>query len=418
MTAPREDAAHGGRRRRWLFRALALLLPVAALGLLEIALRLSGSFEDEALSTPHVEFEEGEPFFPAWHEKLATPKPENTLRVFTLGGSCTLGSGVRDNFSRRLGRLLASERPDVSVEVVNGGMLAFGSHRVLEVMKEAAAYEPDLYVAYLGHNEFLEPIFFDPDGWVRRTVKTNRFARQFRTVRWIRSWFGGEIEAAKPVLARQFFGNTRFPLIRSPEQFEIRLEFLKDNLRAMAAFAEAKGIRLIVAPAVPNLLWPPGQTERGPSGLPARCHELLTRWKVQVGTGNWASACRTFDELRAETEDGSALGRYLAGIDRLAHGDDEGALLLLVRANELDRHGDRANPRIAAAILDACREQEVEAIDLRGSLHGGIGEDFQALRSGVGRMLFIDHCHPTEAGHARIAAGLLGPVLAALSERR
>ena len=41
-------------------------------------------------------------------------------------------------------------------EVINAGLLSYGSYRVAMVMEELITYEPDLFIVYTGHNEFLE----------------------------------------------------------------------------------------------------------------------------------------------------------------------------------------------------------------------------------------------------------------------
>ena len=41
-------------------------------------------------------------------------------------------------------------------EVINAGGISYASYRVALVVKELAAYAPDLFVVYSGHNEFLE----------------------------------------------------------------------------------------------------------------------------------------------------------------------------------------------------------------------------------------------------------------------
>ena len=40
--------------------------------------------------------------------------------------------------------------------MINAGAISYASYRVKNLMAELAQYEPDLYIAYMGHNEFLE----------------------------------------------------------------------------------------------------------------------------------------------------------------------------------------------------------------------------------------------------------------------
>ena len=41
-------------------------------------------------------------------------------------------------------------------DVVNAGGISYASYRVAGVMEELTRYQPDLFVVYTGHNEFLE----------------------------------------------------------------------------------------------------------------------------------------------------------------------------------------------------------------------------------------------------------------------
>ena len=41
-------------------------------------------------------------------------------------------------------------------EVINSGGVSYASYRVANILEELTEYEPDLFVVYTGHNEFLE----------------------------------------------------------------------------------------------------------------------------------------------------------------------------------------------------------------------------------------------------------------------
>ena len=78
------------------------------------------------------------------------PKPEGTARVFVVGESAAglLGAG-EDGLAAYLGGVLGG-RP---VEIINCGMGAYESLRILDVFREALAYSPDLIVVLSGNNE-------------------------------------------------------------------------------------------------------------------------------------------------------------------------------------------------------------------------------------------------------------------------
>jgi len=390
------------RRRAWAFRIVAMLLPLLLLGALELAFLVFGAYGPESDENPHVSFVTDEDYFPRWERTLAMPKPEGTLRIFALGGSTTMGSGSERPFVHHLRARLARELPGRRVEVVNGGMVAFGSHRIFEVMKEAAEFDPDLYVVYLGHNEFLEEIFFDPEGLLAQQERLARLARSFRVVNFLRSLFG-DVSPPKPKLQRHFFGNTAFPLIRSDEQYRLRLEFLRTNVRQMIRFARARGAVIVLSPAVPNLLWEPGNPEHGP-GYAARSGE----WDAAFGRGRRAfragddrAAIAAFREAHG-IDDRHALSWWCVGLAHLSAGETEAGVDALLRANLLDRRGDRANSDVADVIREVSAEEGAVLHDFWPVFLDAVPDDFRRIRTGAGEPLFVDHCHPGDRGHEMI----------------
>ena len=95
-----------------------------------------------------------------WFNKQRFPKkkPSGTYRIFSMGGSTTYGRPYDDalSFSGWLREFLPAADPSRQWEVINAGGISYASYRVTVVMEELARYEPDLFIIYSGHNEFLE----------------------------------------------------------------------------------------------------------------------------------------------------------------------------------------------------------------------------------------------------------------------
>jgi len=161
-------------RRVWLFRGVAIFIgPILFLCLMELVLWIAGYGFDphptikcrvagQSYRGDNVKFgwrfftpilaREFEPFaFPA-------RKPAETCRIFVLGASAAQGI---PNHSFCLGRflqvMLQKQFPDVHFEVITATMAAINSHVVVEIAKDCARYEPDLFVVYLGNNEVIGP---------------------------------------------------------------------------------------------------------------------------------------------------------------------------------------------------------------------------------------------------------------------
>jgi len=85
-------------------------------------------------------------------------RPAGVYRVFCLGGSTTFGRPYDDttSFPGWLRELLPLACPKQRWEVINAGGVSYASYRVAALMEELAQYDPDLFIVYTGHNEFLE----------------------------------------------------------------------------------------------------------------------------------------------------------------------------------------------------------------------------------------------------------------------
>ena len=85
-------------------------------------------------------------------------KPEGTYRIFSIGGSTTHGRPYDDatSFSGWLREYLKATSTERNWEVINAGGVSYASYRAALLMEELIQYEPDLFIIYSGHNEFLE----------------------------------------------------------------------------------------------------------------------------------------------------------------------------------------------------------------------------------------------------------------------
>lgn len=388
------------------FRAIAAALPFLALGLLEGAFRIADAY-GPTWENPNVAFKPGTQFFPEWKKDLV-PKPSGTFRIFALGGSSTMGFGVTRPFAQVLEERLAESRPGPRWQVVNGGMGASGSHRVFEVMKKAGRLEPDLFLLYIGHNEFLEEVFYDPGGLVGRQQRLALFLRSFHVVNWLNSLVDlaplGRTAMRKARLDRQFLGSGKFPLIKSPEQYRARLAFLASNLELMIEYCRAHGVPVVVVAEVPNLMWPPGNSVHGPR-YAARAQE----WDRLLEAGKAAADAKRYEAAVASLSAATAIdGEFAEAHHRLGRafiglGRKDDARRELLEADLLDRRGLRSNTEIVETMRDVCRRSSTPFFDAWGLFHDRPWEEYGPF----GDRLFIDHCHPTEKGHDVLAEGIL-----------
>jgi tetratricopeptide (TPR) repeat protein len=87
-----------------------------------------------------------------------TVKSSGTYRIFVLGESAAQGTpDCAYGFGRILKALLSHAHPGTNFEVITAAMPAINSHVVVEITRDLARYQPDLFVVYMGNNEVIGP---------------------------------------------------------------------------------------------------------------------------------------------------------------------------------------------------------------------------------------------------------------------
>ena len=155
--------------KKILFTGSLIVLPVLFLALLESLLRLSGYGDSYPLFTQKAGFYHTNQNFARKYfssrditipqliaKQFPIKKSGKTLRIVVLGGSTTAGFpyDVNIGFAPMLREHLQTDNPDKNIEVINLGISAVNSHTVLDMLDQVWKIQPDLFVIYMGHNEF------------------------------------------------------------------------------------------------------------------------------------------------------------------------------------------------------------------------------------------------------------------------
>ena len=214
--------------RGWVLRlSLCVLSPILCFGLLEGGLRLGGygyptgfflGPDANGVCTTNYRF--GWRFFPRPlardpHPCTLSLKPAGAVRIFVLGGSAAMGTpDPAFSFGKVLAVMLREQYPGVQFEVVNGAMTAINSHVALEIARDCAARQPDLFVVYMGNNEVIGP--YGP-GTVFQQWSPSR--SMIRTSLWVKSTRSrGVARRRRRLLPRR--SRPRGPLARSGDVHE------------------------------------------------------------------------------------------------------------------------------------------------------------------------------------------------------
>jgi len=260
--------------KRILFMAITLALPLAALALLEGALRLAGwggyppflrlagslpSGEQVALVEPAA----SKPYFfanptrPGYAEEtnFLMPKPAGTVRIFLVGESAAKGYPQPRNLGMAsfLQAMLAEVWPDRRVEVISLGTTAVASFPLVYLVRDAVRFDPDLFVFYVGNNEFFGAYgvaSINASGtlptWALPAV---RLARGLAIVQAVEGFVHRTADESR-TLMEQMVGQTMVPA-DSPLRAAAARN-LETNLSQMLAAVEAAGLPALVCTTASN----------------------------------------------------------------------------------------------------------------------------------------------------------------------
>lgn len=424
------------KRRKWLFRlAAAVFAPLLFLVLLEGGLRLGGYGEPtsfylgpDAEGNYATNLHFGWRFFPPAIARnpipgQITPKPAGTIRVFVLGSSAALGMPSPSfSFGRILETMLRDRYPGVKFEVVNAAMTAVNSHVVLEIARDCAAREPDLFVVYMGNNEVVGPYgpgtvfeqwspsltLIRANIWLKSTRTGQLFAdaiEHFRDPSDLRAWRGMEMFMANQVAD----DDPRLPAV---------YDNFRRNLTDVCAVARRSGAPVVLSTVAVNLKDFPPFASRHRSDLSA---DDLAEWNSVYQAGvelesksQWPEASEKY-EAAAQIDDHFADLAFRTARCLAASGRPVKARERYDAARDLDVLRFRADSQINAAIRQVAAEQGPFGVRLADAEQALSASDLSS--GGVpGDQLFYEHVHLTFDGNYLLARSVLDQVEAALPQ--
>jgi tetratricopeptide (TPR) repeat protein len=441
---PRRDAARQGRPGEspasplplWKKLLFSVLATAIFFGGVELALALLGVepvlYDDD----PYVGFSSTVPHFVAASaggervmetagnklrlfnpQSFAADKPDDVTRVFCLGGSTTYGRPYGDvtSFCGWLRELLAAARPERRFEVVNAGGISYASYRVALLMEELAGYEPDLFVIYSGHNEFLErrtygDVLATPRpvrGLAALASRTRIFTAAQRVAERLRPAPESSTEG-KPQLDDEV--RTLLDASVGPDAYhrddswrEQVLRHYRFSLARMVDVARAAGAGAVFVNPAANLRHSSPFKSEHREGLGEaegeRWQTLFDQAEAAHQAGRSADALAVLDQAAA-IDDRYAHLHYLRGQVLDALGRPAEAKVAYERARDEDVCPLRALGEMRAIVDEVAAEREVSVVDFIDLVErlspGGI----------PGEQVFLDHVHPTVEGNRRLALAI------------
>ncbi len=418
-------------RRRWAFRLCAILVALLPFVLLEIGLRLCDVANPTKYDDPFVGFSELHPQFERDEEtgkyvtalsrqeyfgrqEFAAEKPANGFRAFCLGGSTVNGRpySFETAFPQWMERELAAGDSSTQYEIINCGGISYASYRLKPLLKEVLHDQPDLVVLATGHNEFLEDRTY-------RDIKQRSAARQ---------WIENKFYSLRTVtLARRIWDSRKETTTADrtllPEKLDTRLDhpsgyasYHRDqqwrrdiethfdhSLRSMIAMCRQADVPVILVRLGSNLRdCPPFKSEHkaGLTDAAEREWQRLFDAATQAESTDLNRAVALYRQAEKIDEDFALLSFRLARcLDRLQQFDE--AKQYFLRAKEADICPLRLIESMSDNLAKIATETNTPLIDARAKI------EQQAPQGIPGNDWYLDHVHPTIAGHQLIAHNLV-----------
>ena len=350
---------------------------------------------------------------------FARVKPPGVRRIFAVGGSAARGWPWpgEGSFTGYLQRALDQAAPG-RFELVNAGAMSYASHRVLDLLHDVVAMEPDAVVIWSGNNEYVERNVLPPlarNAQVRGLHRVLRGCALYRVIRLglhatVPSLFaradGPDLTDPRhdPAVRRGMVG-------RSAEVDRQVLENYRDNLRGMVRLVRESGAQPILCTVPVNLArWVP-------AGMPPKIEDpqLAARWRAlqeaslaDFAAGRYASAIPALQEMLAVTPGFPAV-HYMLGECYRSSGRLVEARAAFDRARDLDRAPIRAFSTFEQVIREVAREEQAILVDLEQGFMATSGAELMGLD------LFLDYVHPNERGQKLAAELVLAGILPLLA---
>jgi lysophospholipase L1-like esterase len=416
------------RWKRAVFMLITLSVPLVALVLLELGLRLAGFggypafFRDTGELAPGQSLvitvpDASRPYFfadpdragYAEESEFVMPKPAGTFRIMLVGESAAKGYPQPRNLSMGsfLQALLQERWPDRRVEVINLGTTAVASFPLVYLTQAAVEHQPDLVVLYVGNNEFFGaygtasisasgtmPVTALP--WVRAV-------RGLALVQGVEGLLRGGSTGDR-TLMEQMIGQTVIPAdaaLRTAAATNLATH-IEQMVQACCSF----GAVLVCTTASNEAgLVPLGQEVLG--GLPDEDRLAIERDLAVARTAATGDAAAAEASARAVIERAPqhAEAHFWLGKARAVQGDRVGARAAFLRARDCDTMPWRPTSATEQAIRDAAQRTGATLCD--------VAESFRTMspEGATGWELLDDHVHPSLRGQAEAARLMANAIL-------
>jgi len=349
-------------------------------------------------------------------------KSPGTRRIFCMGGSTTYGRPYRDvtSFCAWLRASLELLAPQSKWEVINAGGISYASYRVAALMEELTKYEPDLFIVYTGHNEFLEERTYgsmrNKNQWLRRIEIQLRRTRSWgaiesliadagKTLRESKNRGNNEREQLSAEVETRLESSIGLDAYQRDDRLASAvLQHFRLNLDRMATIARDAGAEILYAVPADNLRdCAPFKSETSGtlSAAETTAFGTLLEDADDALYREHFERAHTLFSRAVELEPRYAHARYGLGRALMALGSVEEGRRELIAARDEDVCPLRALSPIPEIVREVATSRRASIVDFPAVIAAAEKDSIAP-----GEDWFLDHVHPTVEGHRLLARHL------------
>ena len=379
------NSLSSNQSQKLLSRSVSILAPVITLVVLEFALRFFGYGVTMDLFTeynadnrflimnPDVSkkyFTNSEDATHGLAEIFRKEKTPETFRAFVLGASTGIAFPYTSNgsFSRWLKYRLMNEYPDKEIEIINLSLTAVNSYAALDFTKQITAYNPDVVLVYLGHNEYYGALGVGSTSKLGNNIRLVRLLTDLRELRIVQLISNinqsanatEEEQSANENLMVEMAGDK--DIAWESEKYKMGIEQFRSNMDEICKILSDENVPTIISTLVSN------EKSLKPFISDTTNSELSAEYYFELASVNYNK------------------------------GDFENAKQQYLRAKELDLLRYRAPEEMNLIIGDLANKYsdvymaDTKQLFIESSDHGIIGDE-----------MLMDHVHPYLYGQGLIS---------------
>ena len=268
------------KKSPYWFNFILVLIPILFIIFLELSLRILGYGKDysqwveiapgQLVLNPDVAYRyfhstEGIPY--SNQNSFYKEKPENTFRVFIMGGSSAAGYPYTPNgdFGLYIKKKLEILYPTYNIEVINIALTATNSYSIRDLLPGVLEQKPDLILFYAGHNEYygaygvgsMESIGQSPQvvNFILSLEKYKTFNLVRDLLKRVQGLFSGSnsdgvLKKSGTLMSRMVRDQT---ILYNSETYNLGLEQFDGNLNDILSMCKENNIPVIISTLSSNL---------------------------------------------------------------------------------------------------------------------------------------------------------------------